>query len=247
MSTSKRARWSSTWRSWTPGSRARSPGACSVSTLIERAGQVAQLGQRPGLDRPARADDRHPVAQGLDLGEDVAREQHRPPVLARLLDAGLEDGLLERVEPRGRLVEHEQLGVGGERGDERHLLAVALRVRAALLGRVELEALEQLRPPLRVEPAAERAEQVDRLAAGERRPQVHVTGHVGEPAVQRDGVVPRVAAEQPGVARVRRAAGRAGRGWSSTCPRRSVPGSHAPRPSRPAARGRRAPGSRRRS
>ena len=82
-----------------PGSRARSSGACSVSTLIDGARQVAQLGERPGLDRPAGADDAHPVAQRLDLGEDVAREQHGPPVLARLLDAVLEDRLHERIEP----------------------------------------------------------------------------------------------------------------------------------------------------
>ena len=159
--------------------------------------EVAQLGQRAGLDRLARADDRHAVAQLLDLGEDVAREQHRPPRLARLLDAGLEDRLLQRVEAGGRLVEHEQLGVGRERGDERDLLPVALRVRAALLRRVELEALEQLGAPPRVEPAAQAAEQVDRLAAGQRRPQVHVAGDVGEPPVQRHRVGPRVAAEHP--------------------------------------------------
>ena len=48
----------------------------------------------------------------------------------------------------------------------------------------------------RVEPAAQLPEQVDRLAAGQVRPQVDVAGDVGEPAVQRDRVAPRVAAEQ---------------------------------------------------
>ena len=91
----------------------------------------------------------------------------RPAARASSMHA-LEDRLLERVEAGGRLVEHEQLGVGGERRDERDLLPVALGVRAALLGRVELEALEQLRAALRVEPAAQPAEQVDRLAAGQR-------------------------------------------------------------------------------
>ena len=77
------------------------------------------------------------------------------PCLARLLDALLEDRLLQRVEAGGRLVEQEQLDVRGERRDQRDLLPVALRVGAALLGRVELEALEQLRAPRRVEPAAQ--------------------------------------------------------------------------------------------
>ena len=46
-------------------------------------------------------------------------------------------------------------------------------------------------------PAAQPGEQVDGLAAGEARPQLDVAGHVGEPAVQLDRVVPGVAAEQP--------------------------------------------------
>ena len=51
-----------------------------------RPGQVAQLGQRAGLDGAAVADDAHPVAQRLDLGEDVAGQQHgaaRPPRSSR--------------------------------------------------------------------------------------------------------------------------------------------------------------------
>ena len=148
MSTSKRARWSSTWRLCTPGSsveagRRAAPSRPSIDVRVRwRSSESVPVSTvLPG------ADDRHAVAQLLDLGEDVAREQHRPAGLARLLDAGLEDRLLQRVEARGRLVEHEQLGVGRERGDERDLLPVALRVGAALLRRVELEALEQLRAP----------------------------------------------------------------------------------------------------
>ena len=99
--------------------------------------------------------------------------------------------------PGRRLVEHEQLDVGRQRGHEGDLLAVALGVGAALLGGVELEPLDQVGAPPLVDPAAQPAEQVDDLAAGERRPQVHVAGHVREPAVQLGRVAPRVAAEQP--------------------------------------------------
>ena len=160
------------------------------------AGQVPEIGERAALDPLAGADDRDAVAQRLDLGEDVAREQHRLPLRVRLLDAGAEDRLLERVEPGGRLVEQEQLGVGGERRHERDLLPVALGVGAALLRRVEVEALEQRLTPPRIEPAAQPAEEVDRLAAGQLRPQVDVAGDVGEPVVQRDRVAPWVAAQQ---------------------------------------------------
>ena len=76
------------------------------------------------------------------------------------------------------------------------LLPVALGVGAALLARVELEALQQLVAALAVESAAQPAEQVDHLAAGEVRPQRDVARHVREPPVQRGGVAPRVAAEQ---------------------------------------------------
>jgi hypothetical protein len=45
-------------------------------------------------------------------------------------------------------------------------------------------------------------EQVDDLPAGQPWPQRHVAWHVGEPAVQRGGVPPRVAAEQRDLAAV---------------------------------------------
>ena len=60
---------------------------------------------------------------------------------------------------------------------------------------IEVEPLEQVVAALRVQAAAQRPEQVDRLAAGEVRPQADVTGHVREAAVQVDGVAPRIAAQ----------------------------------------------------
>jgi hypothetical protein len=81
-------------------------------------------------------------------------------------------------------------------------LPVALRVGAALDARVQLEALDELVAPPRVEAAAQPAQQVDRLAARQVRPQRDVARHVREPPVQRDGVAPRVAAQQPDVAGV---------------------------------------------
>ena len=127
-----------------------------------------------------------------------------------------------------------------KRGDQRDLLPVALGVRAALLRRVELEALQQLLAAPLVQAAAQPAEQVDRLAAAEVGPQRHVARHVGEPPVQRGRVAPRVAAQQRHRARVVPAAARAARGSSSTCPRRSGRGSRAPRPRRRRGRARRA-------
>ena len=167
-----------------------------------RAGQVPQPGQRAGLDGAARSDDRHPVAQRLDLGQDVARQQDRAAARPLILRALPEHGFHQRVESRRRLVQDQQLGVGGERRHQRHLLPVALGIRARLLRRIEVEALQQLGPALGIEPTAQPAEQVDDLAAGQVRPQGHVAGHVGEPAVQLHRLPPRVAAEQHGAAAV---------------------------------------------
>ena len=60
-----------------------------------------------------------------------------------LVDRVAERHLHQRVEAAGRLVEEQQVGAARERRDQLHLLAVALRQRAHLLGGVELEALDQ--------------------------------------------------------------------------------------------------------
>ena len=167
-----------------------------------RAGEVAQLVEGAGLGRAAGADDRHAIAQRLDLSQDVAGEQDRAPRVAQLADDVLKDDLHQRIESGRRLIQQVELDVRRESRDERHLLAVALRVGAALLGGVQLEPLQQDVAPRPVERAAQRAEQVDDLAAGEVRPQVHLARHVCQATVQRNRITPRVAAEQrddPGV------------------------------------------------
>jgi len=143
-----------------------------------------------------RTDDAQPVAECLDLAEDVAREEYRAALRADRVDLLAEDRFHERVEARGGFVEDEQVDVGGEGGDEGDLLPVALGVGAALLGGVELEALDEGGALGGVEAAAEPAEEVDDLAAGEGGPERDVTGHVGEAAVEGLDVGPRVAAEE---------------------------------------------------
>ena len=164
------------------------------------AGEVTELGERARLDRDARADDAHPVAEVLDLGEDVARQQHGGAVAEQGRDLASEHRLHERVEARGGLVEDVEVGGRRERGDERDLLPVALRVGAALLRRVELEDLDEVLAARGVgvlvgRAAAQAREQVDGLAAREIRPEADIAGHVRDAPVQLDGVAPRVAAE----------------------------------------------------
>jgi hypothetical protein len=87
---------------------------------------VPELGEGAALHRPAIADDGDPVAERLHLGEYVAGEEDGPPATLFLLHAPPEGGLHQRVEAGGGPVEEQQLGVGGERSDQGHLLAVSL-------------------------------------------------------------------------------------------------------------------------
>ena len=239
------ARWvPSISRPWTParsrervGRAARSRAVIDVRVMRRSSSSVPALLGRPGTD------DAHPVAQRLDLGEDVARQQHRAPFGLDLADAVLEHRLHQRVEARRRLVEDQQLGVGRQRRDQADLLAVALRVRAGLLGRVELEALEQLvAAPESRSPRSRpnRSMTSPPLSFGHR---LISPRHVREPTVQRDRVVPRIAPEQldrPCVGAVEPEEDADGR-WS--CRRRSARGTRGPRRSRPRDPGRRGRGS----
>jgi hypothetical protein len=164
--------------------------------LDRGAREMAQFGEGPRLDRSAGTDDAHAIAERLDLGEYVAREQHGDALVGELANALLEDRLHQRVQATRRLIEDEQLGARRERGDERDLLAVALRVRARLLGGVELEALAQLLAAFGIVTATQPAEDVDHLAAREVRPEAHLARDVREQAMEVYRIGPWVAAEQ---------------------------------------------------
>ena len=164
------------------------------------------------------------------------------PAAWRLAHALLEDGGHERVESRRRLVQEVQLGAGGEGRDERDLLAVALRVGAALLGRVEPEPLDQRVPARPVQPAAQGTEQVDHLAAGEVGPQADLTGARTRGAGEGRRVAPRVEAEDGDAAAVLVAAAQKDAERRRLAGSVRVPGSRAPRRPPPAGRAGREPG-----
>src|SRR5262245_57668764 len=129
--------------------------------------EMPKVVERAALHGAAAPDDAHAVAQRLHLGEHVARQQHGAALVANLADVLLELFLHQRVEPGGRLVEQQQFDVGGEPGDERDLLAVALRVGAALLRRVEIEPVDELVAALLIDATAEAREEFDDLATRE--------------------------------------------------------------------------------
>ena len=200
--------------------------------------QMPHLGQRPHLDQATLAQDAHPVAQGLDLTQDVRRQEHGLPGIAGLGHAVAERLLHERVEPGGGLVEHEQVGARHQGGDEQYLLPVALGVGPDLLGRIEVEPLDQLVAVRGVDPALDPPQEMKCLGPGERRPQVGLAGDVGEPPVclARSGAGSRARRSRPAPPWAGPAPGAGGWWWSSR--RRSAPGSRRPRPGRPRGRGR---------
>ena len=73
----------------------------------------------------------------------------------------------ERVEPAGGLVEHEQVRTRHQGGDEQYLLLVALGVSPHFLGRVEIEAPDQLVAVRGVDPALDPPQEMNCLGPGE--------------------------------------------------------------------------------
>jgi len=89
----------------------------------------------------------------------------------------------EGIESTGRFVEEQHLGSCGKRCDQRDLLAVALRVGAGLLGRVEPKLLDEGIPIGEVDAAVEVGEELEALAPRQPGPEVDVAGHEGEAPV----------------------------------------------------------------
>ncbi len=72
--------------------------------------------------------------------------------------------------------------------DEQYLLFVALGVSPHFLGRVQIEALDQLVAVRGVDPALDPSQEMNRLEPGERGPQAGLAGDVSEPPVCLDGL-----------------------------------------------------------
>jgi hypothetical protein len=161
--------------------------------------QPAQVGDVGDLDQPPGAQDRDPVAHGLDLGELVGAEEHRAAAVPGLPHAGAELLLHERVQAARRLVQDQHRSPGGERRDQGHLLPVAGGVGPPRSRRIQLEALHQLVAVGEVGARADPGEQLEGLGTGQRRPERDVGGHVGEVRVGGRDVGGR-GAEHPGPA-----------------------------------------------
>src|SRR4029077_15664918 len=103
---------------------------------------------------------------GVGRGGGGGGQEHGGACAPLAADAVPEGRLHQRVEAGRRLVEDQQFGVGGEGGDQRDRLPVALGIGAGLLRRVEVKALDELLASLGIVlAAAQPGEQVDDLPA----------------------------------------------------------------------------------
>ena len=118
-----------------------------LDPLVRAAGELLE---RPGGDEAARREEPDPVAQRLDLAQDVRREQHgqvalgdeAPEQREQLLDA-------RRIDRDRRLVEDQDGRLLDQRVRDPEPLAHAARVGLGLLvrGVVEADLVEQLVDP----------------------------------------------------------------------------------------------------
>ena len=208
-------------------SRAPAP---SSSARTWSAARPRSTSRRPvSMIRPARsiATRSHTASTSLRMCDDSNTVCPRSRASR---DARAEHLLHERVEPGRRLVEQQEIGPARERGDQQDLLPVAVAVRADLLVGRRARTGRRARRGRRRRPSRGRAEEPQRLGAGERRPEVRLARHVREPAVDRRARRAtrrdRRSAPRPRSAGSGRAAARS----SSTCRRRSARDSRTPRP-----------------
>ena len=122
--------------------RTRAPARSSAAGLAgeARVDLLVALARRVGGQRQhvaAPLDDRELVDQPFELGDEVRGDEDRPPARVAVL-VGADDRLDElaaddRIEAGGRLVEHQQLGLGTDGGDQRELRPLPFREVARLL------------------------------------------------------------------------------------------------------------------
>ena len=112
--------------------------------------QPPQAAGRVVGDHLAVVHDRDPVAQAVGLEHVVRRQQERRPQLPQLDDPLPEEQPRLRVEPRRRLVEHEQLRLVHQRPGDHQPLGHPARVLVDLVGLppAQAEPVEQLERPL---------------------------------------------------------------------------------------------------
>ena len=89
-----------------PTQSARTAGAQTLANSVEPGGH----------HHPAAVDDRHVIGDLIDVGQLMGREQHGGAPVRGMANQRLQHLFgRRRVEPGGRLVEHQQIGAAAER------------------------------------------------------------------------------------------------------------------------------------
>jgi hypothetical protein len=115
--------------------------ADQLGGLLQRLGSHSQAGSAAQLldgslgDERAGADHPDPVGDLLDFPHQLAREDDRAPALAERADEGAHLHHPGRIEPVGRLIEDQELGVLEQRGRDAEALLHANRVGPRAIGR----------------------------------------------------------------------------------------------------------------
>src|SRR5205809_1145465 len=97
--------------------------AATMSDMVDLLGSVGDLG-----DDPTSVDHRHPVADLLDLGHEMAGQQHGSPARPELANERPHLADPGRIKAVRRLVEHDQLRVLQQCGGHAEALLHAQRV-----------------------------------------------------------------------------------------------------------------------
>ncbi len=172
---------------------------------VPGAHRPGQLGDVALVQDPAAVDDRDPVAQLLDVGHLVAREEHRDPLRREAADERLHVAHPGRVEAGLGLVEDEQPRAAQERGGDAEPLAHPVGVAADPVARPvgQVDGVEHLVDPRAGVAAVEGREQLQVLAPGQVRVELRRLDEPGDPLERAPAHADRIAAEQPGAARGR--------------------------------------------
>ena len=169
------------------------PGHAGVTTVArrankaedqERSGDAARAAcpARPGGPARRMPTRSHRASTSLRMCDE---EEHRLAALLGLAYRLAERDLHQRIQAVGRLVEDQQVGAAGERGDQLDPLPVALRER--VLVDVELEALDERVAVCGVGARAAFREVGERFGARERGPQKRLAGDIGGPSCAATG------------------------------------------------------------
>ncbi len=112
--------------------------AMSKKAVLQR-GMARRRALRPSWRSAAFVQDRHAIAHGGDLGQQVGGEDHRRAGGRLLADQLAQRGHLHRVERVGRFIQHQQCGLVHQRAGQPQTLALALREHASQAPRQRLQ------------------------------------------------------------------------------------------------------------